>query len=326
VPSTSSILLVHPDRKTQRVVQRILGLSHYAIDIVDDLEQGLALLATTAPLLVIVDANAVTHAQCPEFFAAARARGAEACMTLLGNAVDRIPAILGLGAVSNLLVHPMPVLAEELTITVQKLIRGDLFGAEKYLLWGTDLRETIVTRASRRSELVADLGATLKQRGQSARVASMAMLVADELISNAVHNAPRDEHGVFYRRDLARDQELELDARHQVRYRWGCDARYLAIEVTDPFGTLDRDTILGALGKNEVRETGEGAGMGIALAYRSCDHLVFNIAPGKRTEIIALIDVRASLLGPAAAGPGANPAAVATPVPVSSYNVFVERA
>ena len=32
--------------------------------------------------------------------------------------------------------------------------------------------------------------------------------------------------------------------------------------------------------------------MGISLRYRSCDHLVFNLAPGKRTEIIALIDVR----------------------------------
>ena len=60
--------------------------------------------------------------------------------------------------------------------------------------------------------------------------------------------------------------------------------------------------------------TGEGAGMGISLAYRSCDHLVFNLAPGKRTEIIALIDVRA------------NPGAASMPVPGSSYNVFVERA
>ena len=92
--------------------------------------------------------------------------------------------------------------------------------------------------------------------------------------------------------------------------RWGCDARYLAIEVTDLFGSLDRDTILRSLVKNDVRESGGGAGMGIALAYRSCDHLVFNLAPGKRTEIIALIDVR-------------YPPAERTPV--SSYNVFVER-
>jgi hypothetical protein len=138
----------------------------------------------------------------------------------------------------------------------------------------------------------------------------MAMLVADELLSNAVHNAPVDGAGEHYRRELDRANEIELDGRHQVKLRWGCDARYLAIEVTDAFGSLDRDTILRALAKNDVRESGSGAGMGVALAYRSCDHLVFNLAPGRRTEIIALIDVRHPPTERLAA---------------SSYNVFVER-
>jgi DNA-binding response OmpR family regulator len=314
-----SILVVHPDRKTQRIVQRILGVTRYSIDIADDLEQGSRLLANLNPILVVVDAAIVASPQVAEFFAQARARGAEACMTLLGGAAaaDQVPKILNMGAVTNLLVHPMPILAEELTITAEKLIRNDIFGAEKYLLWGTAIAETTITRASQRSELVHALSAEIKSRGQSARVASMAMLVADELISNAIHNAPIDEHGVYYRRELPRDQELELDARHQITYRWACDARYLAVEVTDPFGSLDRETILAALAKSNVRETGEGAGMGISLAYRSSDHLVFNLAPGKRTQIIGLIDVRFPLAGNPA---GAHAAAA------SSYNVFVERA
>lgn len=233
-------------------------------------------------------------------------------MTLLGaTSIDAVPKILGLGAVTNLLVHPMPVLAEELTITAQKLIKNDLFGVEKYLLWGTALQETVVTRGSQRPSIVADLSEQVRARGQSARVASMAMLVTDELLSNAVHNAPVDAAGTHYRKDLARDTELDLDARHQVRLRWGCDARYLAIEVNDTFGSLDRDTVLTALSKNDVRESGGGAGMGVSLAYRSCDHLVFNLSPGKRTEIIALIDVRHPPTERLAA---------------SSYNVFVERA
>lgn len=308
---------MHPDRKTQRIVQRILGVTRYPIDIADDLEQGLRLLANLTPILVVVDASAIVSSGISEFFTQARARGAEACMTLLGNAsADQVPKILNIGAVTNLLVHPMPVLAEELTITAEKLIRNDIFGAEKYLLWGTHIQHETITRGSQRGEIVHALSAEIKARGQSARVASMAMLVADELISNAIHNAPRDANGVYYRRDLPRDEELVLDERHQVQYRWGCDARYLAVEVTDAFGSLDRETILAALAKSNVRETGEGAGMGISLAYRSCDHLVFNLAPGKRTQIIGLIDVRFVPANPAAthAAPGA-----------SSYNVFVER-
>jgi CheY-like chemotaxis protein len=308
----SSILIVHPDRKTQRVVHRILGVTGYRVEIADTLEQGARLLQHIAPRLVVVDGSAAVDPTASAFFKLARDRGAEACMTLLGSALThQIPQILMTGAVTNLLVHPMPVLAEELTITAHKLMRGDLFGVEKYLLWGTELHTETITKASQRSHIVDKLSEAVRGRGQSARVASMAMLVADELISNAVHNAPVDAAGAHYRKDAPRDAEIELDARHAVRLRWGCDARYVAIEVTDQFGSLDRDTILQALATQDVRESGGGAGMGVALSYRSCDHLVFNLAPGRRTEIIALVDVRYP---------------PTERVPASSYNVFVESA
>ncbi len=305
-----AILIVHPDRKTQRIVQRILGSTGFAVEVTGDPVTATALLATLEPVLVVVD-GALLGPDAAALFATAHARGVEACVTLRADdAGTQVPSVLDSGAITNLLVHPMPVLGEELTITALKLIRGDLFGAEKYLLWGTPLEAVTLTRASERASIVAALAAAVKARGQAARVAQMAQLVADELLSNAVHNAPVDAAGVHYRADVARDVEIELDAPHQVELRWGCDARYLAIEVRDRFGSLGRDTILGALGKQAVRETGSGAGMGIALAYRSCDHLVFNLAPGTRTEIIALIDVRHPPTERGAA---------------SSYNIFVDR-
>ncbi len=306
-----SILIVHPDRKTQRVVQRILGVTGHPIEVADDFDQGIRLVAYFQPILVVVDGSALLLPRAIEFFEVARARGAEAIMALLGNAPsEALPRILDAGVVTNLLVHPMPVLGEELAITAQKLIRRDLFGAEKYLLWGTTLEDVTLVRAQQRPPIVQHLAEQVRARNQSARVASIAMLVADELLSNAVHNAPVDPAGAHYRANLGRDQELELDLAHQVRLRWGCDARYLAIEVTDKFGSLESEQILAALGKRDVREGGEGAGMGIALAYRSCDHLVFNLAPGRTTEIIALIDVRYPQ---------------AERMSASSYNVFVER-
>ena len=307
----ASILIVHPDRKIQRTVQRILGGTGHRIDVADDLGQAARLLSHLAPVLVVVDGGELASPSIEPFLAAAKARGAEACITLVGAAqLAHAPRILSLGAVTNLLVHPMPVLGEELTITAQKLFRDDLFGAEKYLLWGTELHATTLTWASQRPQRVGELAEHLRARGQSARVASFAMLVADELLSNAVHNAPVDERGLHYRADLARDAELPLDGRHRVVLRWGCDGRYVAIEVGDEFGSLERDRVLYALAKSDVRDQGGGAGMGLALTYRSCDHLVFNLAPGRRTEVIALIDVR-------------HPPSER--VPASSFNVFVER-
>jgi DNA-binding response OmpR family regulator len=182
-----SILIVTPDRKVQRTVARILGVTGYPIDIADALEQGMRLMEHRAPLLVVVDGTATVSPAADAFFAMAQARGAEACMTLLADdAADHMPRILGLGAITNLLVHPMPFLAEELTTTVHKLVHGDLFGAEKYLLWGTELHAQTLTNANQRAEFAAQLADDVRARGQSARVASMAMLVADELMSNAV--------------------------------------------------------------------------------------------------------------------------------------------
>lgn len=292
-------------------MQRILGGTGHGVDIADDVGQATRLLAHLAPVLVVVDGGEMASPGIAAFFAAAKERGAESCIMLVGAAqLEQAPRILSLGAVTNLLVHPMPVLGEELTITAQKLIRDDLFGAEKYLLWGTELQATTLTRASQRAHLIGELADQLRARGQSARVASIAMLVADELVSNAVHNAPIDDAGARYRADLPRDAELELDDRHRVCLRWGCDGRYVAIEVSDAFGSFERDRVLHALARSDVKDQGGGAGMGIALTYRSCDHLVFNLAPGRRTEVIALIDVRHP--------PSERVAA-------SSFNVFVER-
>jgi DNA-binding response OmpR family regulator len=306
-----SILIVHPDRKTQRTIQRILGVTGHQIEIADDLEQAHKLLQHRAPVLVVVDSAAALSPRADAFFQAVQQAGAPSVMTLVGaSAAADVPRLIGLGAVTNLLVHAMPVLAEELTVTAQKLIRRDLFGVEKYLMWGTELHEHRITRSSQRAHVIDRIAEAVRARGQSARVASMTMLVADELISNAVHNAPITADGTRPRKDLPRDIDIPLEGRDVVRLRWGCDARYVAIEVTDQFGSLDRDTILGSLATQDVRDTGGGAGMGIALAYRSCDHLVFNLAPGKRTEIIALVDVRY---------PPTERMAC------SSYNVFVEK-
>jgi anti-sigma regulatory factor (Ser/Thr protein kinase)/CheY-like chemotaxis protein len=307
-----SILIAHAEHKTRRIVERVLTGLGVALDVVDDLEQAARRLADHPPALIVLDGAAAAAGRA-ELLAATRARDAETCMTLLdAEQLAQLPAILDLNAVSHLLVQPAR-LTEQLTLTVHKLVRGDLFGAQKYLLWGTALHQTALTRGSQRSHVVGELAEQVRARGLAARIASTAMLVADELLSNAVHHAPVDEHGAHHRAELPRDRELELDDRHQVQLRWGCDGRYLAVEVTDRFGSLARNAALRALVHERVKDSGCGAGMGIALTYRSCDHLVFNLAPGTRTEVIALIDVRRQHQTP-----GERVAA-------SSYNVFVER-
>jgi hypothetical protein len=107
-----------------------------------------------------------------------------------------------------------------------------------------------------------------------------------------------DATGARYRGDEPRHGSRPLVGNEQVTLRYACDARYFAIEVTDRFGSLDRRTILRCLAKaggripDKVSMMTRGAGIGLATVYGTCNHLVFNLQPGVRTEVIALIDVR----------------------------------
>ena len=73
----TSILIVHPDRKTQRTMQRVLAITGYTVDIADSLAQATERLATS-PLLVVIDGKAAVTPEGEAFLAASRAARREA--------------------------------------------------------------------------------------------------------------------------------------------------------------------------------------------------------------------------------------------------------
>ncbi|HUH05023.1 MAG TPA: response regulator [Kofleriaceae bacterium] len=315
-----TILVVHGERKTQRAVHRILGSTACEIDTVADAAEGLRAIHQRAPALIVLDYRMATgEAGLALAHAAARA-GTRACLLLVGESdPGDVPKLFEHGALTNLLAHPMPILAEELAVTAMKLLSGDIFGLEKYLAWGAEPRVCELVDAAERAEVVEAFADDVRGFGLGPRVASMATLVADELLSNALFDAPVDDEGRRFRAGEPRGRSRPLAGRERVLLRYACDARYLALEVTDLFGTLQRETIVEYLaraarrgaGDTQVDLEGTGAGMGIALSYSCCTHLVYNLSWGHRTQVIALIDLRFK--------PGARS-------PVASFNVFVEEA
>jgi CheY-like chemotaxis protein len=311
------ILVVHGDRKTQRAMHRILGSTLYTIDAVDNLAQAHKLLDQRVPALVVLDHRTLIAEGGREFAARAAAAGTSACLVLMSEHDGHdLPRLFTHGSLTNLLGNPMPILAEELTATALKLLRGDIFGLEKYMAWGVEVRTVELADAQHRSDAVDALTADVRAFGLGPRVASLASLVADELLSNALYNAPVDNEGRPTRMEEERYRTRPLTGRDIVSLRYACDARYLAIEINDRYGSVERATILEHLAKcssrgasHKVDFHGTGAGMGLGLVYSCCNHLVFNLDPGKRTEVIALLDVR---FKPAELGSL-----------VSSFNLFV---
>jgi hypothetical protein len=304
-----SILVVHPDRKTQRMLHRVLGATLRPLDVVDNLAQAVKLLDQRTPDLVVLDARTFVQQQgrltWPE---------ATACLVLYSEEAQ-LPELLGVDCLTNLLVHRTPFLAEDLTVTALKLLRRDIFGLEKYLTLGVEVVAVEPDDAQARIEIADELSHRVRELGFAPRIASLASLVADELLSNALYNGPYED-GRRYRVEDQRAAPRSLVGRERVSLRYACDARYLAIEVSDRFGSLDRVSVLRHLARcaaagEKVTFDRAGAGVGLGLVYQACTSLIFNLAKGVRSEVIGLIDLR---FQPAELGRH-----------VSSFNVFVQE-
>jgi hypothetical protein len=291
-PSTSPcdrLVVAHPERKAQRMLQRLVGATMCPVEVVADIPS--LLRAIDAQTIVVIDGSLARSR--PEL----RAHEARGWIAVSGEGLapadaSSVIALLEAGW-EHVVAQPMPLLAEELLATAQKLIRRDLFGLEKYMAWGAEVRSYALDDTRDRDAAVAELARDVVSVGVPDRVGSLVSVIADELIANAMYVAPLDDRGTRFRVHEPRDQARTLSGRDAVTVRWATDARYLAIEVRDSWGTLDVADVTTKLaaGGNQVSGAGEG-GMGLSLAYACSHQFVINAAPHAMTEVIALVDMR----------------------------------
>jgi hypothetical protein len=288
-PTRRRVVLANGDRKAQRVLARALGATRCQVDQVAELDAVVAALAADPDAIAVVD-HALATASIPAIPIGQLAR----CIAVPGDgtapATPATTSALIEAGWRHVCAHPMPILVEELLATVQKLARADLFGLEKYVSWGAEIRTFALADALERDRAVAQLTRDVIGAALPDRIGSLVSVIADELLVNALYTAPVDAAGARFRKDDPRDRNRPLTGKDAVSLRWATDGRYLAIEVTDGWGSFD-PAVAGARLARAGQRGGE-AGMGLALAYACCNQLVLDVAPGRSTEVIALIDVR----------------------------------
>ena len=178
-------------------------------------------------------------------------------------------------------------------------------GPAPYLLGGTPIEERLVGGSSDKDEALAELLADAARLGLSDEKVRRIETAADELLLNAVYDAPRGEDGAPLYAHIDRRTAVSLGAQAQVRLRWGCDGRIFALSVVDRFGALTRAEVAAALqrllearaprlGRSGPVATGGGAGLGLVLAYTAANELALHIAPGRFTEATAALQVAGS--------------------------------
>ena len=184
--------------------------------------------------------------------------------------------------------------------TISKMMTDNIYGIEKYLNWGVALQEFRVEGSRQRQEIIDILAAFLEETGIRRRIRSDALIVADEMMMNAIFSAPRDAGGLPVYEGIDRRGDLILAPDEQALLRFGFDGTWLALSVEDPFGSINRQTILEYVAhctrnKNPEALHGHGGktggGTGIYSIIHRSDLVIVNVTEDERTEFIALLRV-----------------------------------
>lgn len=182
-----------------------------------------------------------------------------------------------------------------LQVTVGKFVSGDLFGIEKYLPAGTPIHLTRLRDYQGRTAAIDEVMEFAKNAGVRQAVRTNVAKVCEELLMNALYDAPVDENGVplFHHVD-AKDRLEQLSPR-PVSIRYAVIEDLFAVSVRDRFGRLDKGTILRYIEKclhssQQIDRKAYGAGLGIYLIANAATHYVVNIAPGMATEVVCTFD------------------------------------
>jgi len=213
---------------------------------------------------------------------------------------EELVTLFGRHKVRKLLARNGPVLAEDLLVTLQKTMRRDLFGLDKYLGWGAHARRISVKSSTDKDVVLTNCQGLSDAIGLSARKTELLLTVAEELTTNALYDAPVDTLSRARNAALPRSERVDLAPSEEIAVTVACDGRRIGISVEDPFGSLRPETVVDYLakcfrrGNDQIDRKEGGAGLGLFYAFNSLSHFVVNIQPKKRTEFIGLLDVAGS--------------------------------
>jgi hypothetical protein len=173
-------------------------------------------------------------------------------------------------------------------------------GAQPYLIQGFSTTEAIVQSSDDKEtalSAVMELAAALDLSDEKKRRIEVA---TEELLLNAIYDAPRDGAGKALHAGLDRRTPVHLGAAEQVKLRYGCDGRNFVVSVADRFGAIERGQIVRSLGKlldprgARPAPGTSGAGLGLMLTYTAANQLIAHALPGRFTEVTAVMHVSGS--------------------------------
>ena len=184
----------------------------------------------------------------------------------------------------------------QLSAMATRVVAGDIFGLEKMITWGTLVHSQLVGDYQEKSLCIAQISEFAEHMGVRRKYREAIEQCVDEMLMNALYDAPVDEQGRPIFSEIPTKTRISLRVEQKVVVQYACDGKQFVVSVRDAFGTLERATVLRYLYKclhaeQQIDRKVGGAGLGLYLMLNSASTVYFNVLPGVATEATCVFDL-----------------------------------
>jgi len=209
---------------------------------------------------------------------------------IAAQAVSKYPHLANCRSYGHLLRNryekPAPLVCSKL---IQASLVTQRFGLLRFFPGLTKSQKISITKSTQKGPAVEAVQSFLVKKGITPRLCAQAAKAVDELVMNAIFDAPVLD-GAYFRRAIPRNAEFDLEKNEIVEIEVAEAQQYVGISVSDTYGSLKKSVLQGFLAldyqdqKYVVKKSDPSAGLGVHGIAQSGISLLFVSQPGKRTE------------------------------------------
>ena len=150
-------------------------------------------------------------------------------------------------------------------------------------------RIAMLADASRRNERFARMRDFFTNHGLSERLLTAAEEVAEELVMNALYDAPFEAG--YFSEAVPRSDNVALPQEHACEISYGVEQDEIFVRLRDTFGALTRERLIEVLTRCsssavQLDETRGGAGLGLWRIFSAANTVSIMVIEGQVTDIV----------------------------------------
>jgi|GEM_PF-2103506 len=146
-----------------------------------------------------------------------------------------------------------------------------------------------ISRVTHKVAAVKAFTKYLEKAGFSGRLLGLVTQSVDELITNAIFDAPILRNGFRPLHSRPRHLEIQLDDDETIEMKLASNPKYVVVSVADQYGSFELDTFIRSTLQSTTKSDAEVESSGLKAIYQTGISMSFNLNPQKKTEITLVI-------------------------------------